>query len=321
MNYIEFKYSYFAFHSKSGVRILSLESHLEKLRYFYEVAKAQSIKEGATHLNLTQPSVSKSIKILEESLNVKFFVRRSRGVSLTPQGQILFNYCHSLFAGLCDIEARILAPEEPMAGVVRVGTYDSIAIFFWPHFLKSFLKKYPLISLEMTTGRSRSIQKAVEQGELDLALIVEPKSSAGVESLTLIQDHFHFYASSSMTSEEILNSNTPLIFMPDALSGKNFKRLRHTLEVELHNRKQFKTSSLEAAKEMIVESLGVGLLPSLVARSSVQAGRIKKVDPWSINEVSVGTHDIGLIFPKHRKEWGLLKGLISEIEFFLKTNR
>jgi|GEM_PF-990449 len=293
---------------------MGLEQHLEKLRYFYEVGKAESIKEGATHLNLTQPSVSKAIKILEESIDTLLFVRRSRGVNLTREGKILFNYCHGLFASLNDIEARLITPEEPMAGVIRVGTYDSIAIFFWPTFLKAFLEKYPLINLELTTGRSRKIQKEVEEGKLDLALIVEPRTSSNLETIELKKDQFNFYVSSEMTDEKATQDNTPLIYMPDALAGQSLKRLSHTLKEDLTRKKQFKTSSLEAAKEMILQGLGVGLLPSLVADEPVKQKRMKPIDRLFKKSEPIGIHSIGLVFPKHKKDWSLLKGLISEIK-------
>ena len=118
-----------------------LEDHLEKLRYFYEVAKNGSIKRASANIHLTQPTLTKAIQVLEDSLDKKLFDRLPRGVSLTTEGEILYKFCHTLFASIEEIEKKIKSPKDPFAGSLRVGTYDSIVSYFWPDFLKNFLKE------------------------------------------------------------------------------------------------------------------------------------------------------------------------------------
>ena len=293
---------------------MSLTSHLEKLSYFYAAAKHGSIKEAAYHLNLSQPSVSKSIKILEEVVGKELLIRLPRGVTLTQEGKILFDYCHTLFAQLKDVEVRLKTPNESMAGSIRVGTYDSIAIYFWPKFLEEFLKKYPLIDLELTTGRSSNVQKMVENGEIDLGLIIEPTVSAGVEVIELATDSFQLYRACKMSAKKASDPNTPLIFMPDAIAGERGSRIIHLLGQISASRKQFKTSSLESTKELILSGIGIGLLPKMVAQSALKKKQITLTQPSNFPKNGIGNHKIGLVCPKHKKETKVLGGLIGEIQ-------
>ena len=76
---------------------MNLKDHLEKLEYFYEVAKQGSFKKASQNVYISQPSLTKSIKVLEEAIGEDLFVRFPRGVKLTKRGDILFEFCHDLF--------------------------------------------------------------------------------------------------------------------------------------------------------------------------------------------------------------------------------
>jgi DNA-binding transcriptional LysR family regulator len=296
--------------------IVVLRDHLEKLHYFYQVAKAGSFKEASQRIAITQPSLTKSIQILEGSIDRKLFLRKPRGVQLTTEGETLYNYCHQLFSQLNDIEIKLQAPEDPMAGSLRIGTYDSIAIYFWPQFLKSILSKYPRLNIEITTGRSAEIQKLVENGELDLGFIVEPKSNQNTEVVELTTDHFVLYASTQAKPLYSDLASAPLIFMPDALAGEDNLRLfkAHPGLEQDNQRMLFKTSSLESAKEFLMEGIGLALLPRMVARRELEKGRIKPVSIEGFPKKGVGRHRIGLIYSKHKENSETLQQMISEIK-------
>ena len=233
---------------------------------------------------------------------------------LTPEGELLNQYCHILFSQLEDIEQKLLAPNDPMAGAIKVGTYDSIAIYFWPKFLKGFFKKYPNLDLELTTQRSHNIQKMVEEGELDVGLIIEPKPSTTLDVIDLYEDSFYLYASPKLLKKDINSQSTPLIFMSDAVAGNNKGRLGHLLGEELSTRKHFMTSSLESTKELAINGLGLALLPKLVAKDAVSKKKLKLVELKSFPKTGIGKHSVGLIYPKHQVASKTLQGLISEIK-------
>lgn len=293
---------------------MAIQDHLEKLKHFNEVARAGSIKLGAQNLGLTQPSVSKSIQILEDAIGSVLFVRHPRGISLTAEGRVILEYCDTLFRQTSELEARLKHPKDPMAGRIRVGTYDSIAIYFWPKFLASFLKKFPLIDLELTTDRSRKIQHMVENEELDLGLIIEPQKTSSTEVIDLYLDTFQLYQSTKIPTRKRGSEGLPLIYMPDAITHQHRSHLMEMLSSSSGPVKQFRTSSLESTKELTVQGVGLGLLPKMVAQSALDRKQIKLVRIFKFSKEGIYPHRVGLIYPKTQSGLPLLQGFIEAIQ-------
>ena len=214
------------------------------------------------------------------------------------------------------MELRLKAPEDPMAGSLRVGTYDSIAIYFWPGFLREFLPKYPMLNIELTTGRSSEIQQLVEQGELDIGLIIEPKETNHSTCVILKEDRFKLYG--TLTEDPIYSKveEAPLIFMPDALAGERDLPLLKSHPSLENNfaKKLYKTSSLESCKELMLKGIGLALLPEMVAKEDLEKGFIERVQLEGFPEEGIGLHRLGLVFAKHREDSETLKRLVSEIK-------
>lgn len=293
-----------------------LQNHLEKLRYFYETAKCGSMKRASEVVAITQPSLTKSIKVLEESLQQQLFIRNARGVTLTNHGEILFKFCSELFSSLESVERTLTHPDDPMAGSLRVGTYDSIGIYFWPRFLKSFLSKYPKMDLQLTTGRSKDIQNKLENRELDLILIIEPQASLEIKTECLKKDSFKFFESTAKKKVYKKLSEAPLILMPDAIAGQ--QKLKDKLyTMGLGKRKLYTSSSLESVKELTIHGLGVGLLPEMVAKDFIKSKKLKEVKPkdFGVNSSvkEIGPHTLGFAYHNKLTNSPVIRAIIEEL--------
>ena len=294
---------------------MDIKNHLEKLNYFFEVAKTGSIKEASLKLRITQPSITKSIKILEEASEAKLFSRLPRGMKLTKKGEVLFNYCNNLFSGLHDLEQDLSTSEQLMNGTIRIGTYDSIAIYFWPQFFRSLLKEYPKLGLDLTTNRSQIIQRLVEQDELDLGLIIEPVKNQLSSSIHIAYDEFKLYETSSMTAIYQDIKTAPLIYMPESLTKEGHDQLSKILKIKnCLSGKVYKASSLETAKELAINGLGVALLPSMVAKSPLANDVLKAVSLKGFPEKGIGKHSLSIVLSKYRENSKVLSNIIEEIK-------
>jgi len=290
-----------------------LEDHLEKLRYFYTVAQLGSMKKASEEIYITQPSLTKAIKILEDAVGHQLLERHPRGVSPTQRGEMLLQYCHELFASLNNLEQQLEWPDDPMAGVIRVGTFDSIGIYFWPKFLKNFLPKHPKLNLVMQTGRSHQMRQKLESGEIDVALIIEPKTTANIKVETFKTDTFKFYAAIKGRNVYKDNKDVPLILMPEAIAGN--RSLKDVLtEHGLQDRRLYTSSSLESVKELTVNGIGVGLLPEMVAREALKKKMIAEFKQKPYPGKGIGKHTIGIAYAKTRSNSPLLKELIKELK-------
>jgi len=290
-----------------------LREHLEKLHYFYEIAQLGSMKKASQAVFVTQPSLSKSMKILEEVVGHELFIRLPRGVKMTEAGEVLYQYCHELFSSLKSVEKRLESLEDPMAGSLRVGTYDSIGIYFWPAFLKKFLAKFPNLSIEMTTGRSRQMQDLLNKGELDLILVINPDESAQSIIQVLREDRFKFYRS---TKKKLLFENleeAPFIVMPDSFApGESVRDKLNPFKID--ERKIYSMSSLESVKELTLNGLGLGFLPEGVAGAAVEKGQLEAVDLGHKSKSGLFPHKVSLSYHKARDGHPLLETLIQEIK-------
>ncbi len=296
---------------------MKLNEHLEKLRYFYEVAKIKSMRKAAERVYITQPSLSKSIKLLEDVIGSELFIRMPRGVRLTEEGELLYQYCHELFNSLEDLEKKLEHGSDPMAGSLKIGTYDSIGIYFWPEFLKNFIPQYPHLSIELVTGRSSEIQEMLLRGEVDIALIINPKDSKQLDIYKLHVDRFKFYELAK--GKKVYSSlvDAPLITMPSAFGGVSF--LGDVVnKLGEDKRKTYQTSSLESAKELCLKGLGIGFLPELVVQSLMAQKKLREVTFKKMDK-GLFPHDICVVCPKSRKKSILVKQVIESIDLSFRN--
>lgn len=292
---------------------MNLTDHLEKLNYFYEVARLGSLKKASETVFISQPSLTKSIKILEDVIGSPLFIRLPRGMKLTKEGEVLYSHCQKLFATVTDMEQELSYPDDPLAGSLKVGTYDSIGIYFWPKFLKKFLLKNERLDIELVTGRSYEMQEKLDSGLLDLILIVDPKATQNIEVDILKKDSFKFYQTTN--SKKVYKSieTAPIIAMPTASAGiQSIKDLLNKTKIE--KRKIHSTSSLESAKELTINGIGIGLLPQMVAKSAIESKKIKEVKLKELPITGVGQHTIGIGYNSYRKDSELIKALIKAIK-------
>ncbi len=283
---------------------MKLNDHLEKIPYFLAIARLGSFQAATLELHLTQPSLSKSMRILEDCLETKLFHRHSKGVSLTPEGEVLYREGLKLIQQADGITRELANPKDPFADTLRIGTYDSMLIYFWSSFLKKFSKRHPALRFEIKTMRSRDVQKAIEEDELDFAFIISPKPTKNLELIKLEQDQFRFFESTLKNKAYSSLEEAPLIFMEQSFGAikEDFEAIKSLLiRGKSESRKIYSVSSLESVKELCLNGLGVGVLPGFVAAHEVKANRLKAV-PLSKTKIDrgFGQHDLSIIY---KKQW------------------
>lgn len=143
---------------------------LKQLEYFQAICKYNNITRASEELHISQPSLSNTIKELEEEFGVPLFHRQSKGLSLTSQGKILLEETELLLRQANHLIARMeaLTMEKP---VVRLGVPPMLGLLIFPKLLQIFHESYPDIQLEIVENGSLINQKMLREGRLDAALI------------------------------------------------------------------------------------------------------------------------------------------------------
>jgi DNA-binding transcriptional LysR family regulator len=244
-----------------------LSKHSEKLFYFYEVAQAGSLMACSRKLNLSAPTVSYAIKQLELVTHVKLFTRSKQGMRLTISGEHLFTFCKKYFQGLDDIQAIMKNPKDKPITRVRVGTFQSIAIYFWPLLLDR-VHKLPEISLSIRTDRSHATIESLMKHEIDMALTVEGPQYKEIIRHELYSDEFCTYASANFKYQKLNTGqikNMTLMYIPDAVDGEGISLKQHVYMTNLQFKEIFELDSFEVIAEFIKRGYGLGILPKKVA--------------------------------------------------------
>ena len=144
------------------------------LRYFLETAREGNMSRAAERLHVTQPTLSKQIKELEQELGKKLFKRGSTSLSLTDEGILLRKRTEDLLAIADKITNEFQAMDDITGGEIYIGCAESYLIKYLAHAVRNLNRHYPNIRYHITSGDTGQVAERLDRGLFDLAFIVEP---------------------------------------------------------------------------------------------------------------------------------------------------
>jgi len=142
-----------------------------RLKVFYTAAKQLSFSRAAEELFISQPAVSKHIHALESYFKVKLFVRQGSKISLTSDGQVLFQHAKEIFTLHRKLQFEMDKRAQQNRGGLRLGASTTIAQYVLPGILADFYKQYPDIQVSLINGNTLQIESALLQREIELGII------------------------------------------------------------------------------------------------------------------------------------------------------
>lgn len=149
--------------------------NFELYKVFYEVANAKSISKGAENLMISQPAVTQSIQTLENELGGKLFIRTPKGVTLTNEGEELYNYIKDGMTYFINGTNKFMSLKTLDYGVLNIGSTTTISENYLMPYLKKFHELYPNISINITNDLTDNLLKDLRNGNLDIVIIAIPK--------------------------------------------------------------------------------------------------------------------------------------------------
>ena len=155
---------------------------LESYRVFKEVAEVGNITAAAQALYISQSAVSQSIKQLENDLQTRLFSRNSRGVTLTAEGRMLYEYVRSAMGLLETGEAKLSQTRELQMGQLIIGASDTVTSQFLLPYLDSFHREHPAIHIQIISGRSHKVLGLLRSGKVDIAFASTPTDLTSLET-------------------------------------------------------------------------------------------------------------------------------------------
>ncbi len=168
-----------------------MDINYELYKVFYHVAVSLSFSEASKKLFISQSAVSQSVKVLEKKLNQPLFIRSTKKVQLTPEGEILLQHIEPAMNLIRRGEAQILEANTLGGGQLRIGASDTICRYFLVPYLNQFHRKYPNIHIKVTNRTSIKCADLLENGSVDLIFTNYPNSRLGHSHKVQYISDFH----------------------------------------------------------------------------------------------------------------------------------
>lgn len=154
-----------------------MDINYELYKVFYHVAVTLSFSEASKQLFISQSAVSQSIKVLEKKLNQVLFIRSTKRVQLTPEGEILFKHIEPAMNLIKQGENQLLEANTLNGGQLRIGASDTICRYYLLPYLNHFHKMYPHVHIKVTNQTSIECARLLEHGQVDFIIINHPNSA------------------------------------------------------------------------------------------------------------------------------------------------
>ena len=158
---------------------------IRALRYFVELVEQQSFTRASERLFVTQPTISKMVRNLEDELSLPLLNRQGHRLQTTDYGQAVYQRAKTILAELSQLKAELQDLQSLQGGQLRIGIPPMVGQVYAPLF-RRYRERYPAVEISIVEYGGRQIEQVLEQGELDLAITMLPaRNSAAFEALEL----------------------------------------------------------------------------------------------------------------------------------------
>ena len=188
------------------------------LKYFLMVSREENITKAANLLHITQPTLSRQLRQLEEELDVKLFDRGTHNVTLTEEGMLLKRRAQEIVSLAEKTKQEFNKEKDNLTGEIAIGCGEIHGMNILSEIMNSFREEYPLVTYEIYSGNADIIKEKIENGTLDMGLLIEPVDISKYEFVRIpIKEEFGLFVrkDSPLTSKEYITPedllNLPII--------------------------------------------------------------------------------------------------------------
>lgn len=254
---------------------LKLES--QDLRMFKCVAESKSLSRAAEVLGYVQPHISQRIKDLEEELDTKLLIRTNRGVTLTNEGEALFDYAQRILRLMEEAKAEVNLHKFKRSLII--GASQTVSATKVPFLFSSFLKEHRDIEVKIKTDRKHALQEMLSYGEIDGLFLSGSYNEAQFERVYRYAEKMVLISSLYEAREE--KDQPTLLINSDANCIYRNRLLVFSKEHHIHKASIMEFDSLEAILQGVRDGLGISVVPASVVNSR---GDIKSIQYQELPE-------------------------------------
>jgi LysR family transcriptional regulator, hydrogen peroxide-inducible genes activator len=246
--------------------------NLKDLKYLVALADTGHFGKAAERTFVSQPTLSAQIKKLEDYLGVKLVERQPKNVQLTEVGKQVVVRARRMLNDGEEIIAVARNNTDPLAGKLRMALIPTIGPYLLPRVMPKLRKALPALRLMLYEYQTEPLLKRLRDGEIDLGILALPTDQDGFESRALYDEDFtvalpnnHPLGAKSTIKVQDLKGHT-LLLLEDGHCLRD-QALEVCSRVDVREAEDFRATSLETLRQMVVAGLGITLLPELAVEA------------------------------------------------------
>ena len=259
---------------------------LKDLRYLVAVADTRHFGQAAARCFVSQPTLSAQLKKLEEYLGVQLVERHPRRIGLTEAGDQVVARARRIIEASDEIVALAELQSDPLAGRLRVALLPTIGPYLLPLVASRIRRKLPRIELLLYEYQTGPMLDHLQAGDIDLGILALPVPTDGLVERALFDEPFvvavpeqHALASRKTLQASDLNGET-LLLLEDGHCLRD-QALDVCASAQLHEKQDFRATSLETLRQMVASGGGITLLPLLASSGAYGNARGVVTIPFS----------------------------------------
>jgi LysR family transcriptional regulator, hydrogen peroxide-inducible genes activator len=292
-----------------------IDLKLKDLRYLIAVADSGHFGRAAAKCFVSQPTLSAQLRKLERSLGVQLIERRPRRVALTPAGEEIAQRARALLSGAESIVELAQARRDPLAGPLRVALLPTVGPYLLPTLAPRLRRALPRLELMLYEYVTASLLERLQHGDIDLGILALPVAAEGcctrelyVEPFVLAVPQSHPLAARPQVRIEELRDET-LLLLEDGHCLRD-QALAVCQRRGVHEKQDFRATSIETLRQMVAVGAGVTLLPALATRGAYGSAKGVTVRPFA--RPAPGRH-IGAIWRKTSGRTAAIEAVCDQI--------
>jgi LysR family transcriptional regulator, hydrogen peroxide-inducible genes activator len=274
--------------------------NLKDLKYLVALADTGHFGKAAERTFVSQPTLSAQLKKLEEYLGVKLVERQPRNVQLTEVGKQVVVRARRMLDEGDQIVALARSNKDPLAGRLKLALIPTIGPYLLPRVMQKIRKALPQLGLMLYEHQTEALLKRLHDGEIDLGIMALPIAQDGMETRELYEEAFtvalpnhHALAAKSTIKVQDLKGQT-LLLLEDGHCLRD-QALEVCSRIDIREAEDFRATSLETLRQMVVAGLGITLLPETAVESPFGSQRGLTIRQFS---KPVPTRTVGAVWRK-----------------------
>ncbi|MBN1064751.1 LysR family transcriptional regulator [Clostridium botulinum] len=257
-------------------------SKLDLYKVFRQVGKSRSFSKAAEELYMTQPAISQAIMQLERELDTRLFNRTSKGVSLTNEGNHLFEYVDSAIGLIEAGEEKILEFHNLSVGELKIGACDTISKYYLMPYLEKFHNMYPNIKFKIINSTTLELCTLIKSGEIDIAICnfpiddpsLELRPCVEVQDIFVCGEKYKYLLNDNISLDHV--ANLPLIFLEQTSNSRKYVE-NFMVSKGIRISPEFELGSYDLLLEFAKINLGIACVVKEFAKEYLNKGLIYEV--------------------------------------------